>query len=259
MSTLFHEVRGAGPDVVLLHGWAMHGGIFAPLVATLASRFTLHLVDLPGHGRSRDAGLPLALDAAADAVLDVAPERALWCGWSLGGLVALGAAARAPARVRGLAMLAASPRFVRADDWTHGMAPDVFAGFAQGLAADWRAAVDRFLALEAFGSDHMQDELRALRAQVFAHGEPSPSVLADGLRVLDESDLRDALPSLAPPSLWIAGRRDRIVHPEAMRDAAAIAPHACFVEVARAGHAPFLTHADAVADAIEDFAAGCPR
>ena len=104
----------------------------------------------------------------------------------------------------------------------------------------------------------MQDELRALRAQVFAHGEPDPAVLADGLRVLDGSDLRHALPALAMPSLWIAGRRDRIVHPDAMRAAAAIAPDARFVQVDRAGHAPFLPHAGEVADAIADFAAACP-
>ena len=258
-NALFHEVRGAGPDLVLLHGWAMHGGIFAPLVERLAARFTLHLIDLPGHGRSASAALPLTLAGAARAVADVVPEHALWCGWSLGGLVALHAAATTPARVRGLAMIAANPRFVRGDDWPHGMGADVFAGFAQGLAADWRATVDRFLALEAFGSDHMQDELRALRAQVFAHGEPAPAALADGLRMLEHDDLRAALPTLAMPSLWLAGRRDRIVHPDAMRDAASVAPDARFVQVERAGHAPFLTHADTVADAIEDFAAGCPR
>ena len=52
--SLHVERSGHGPDVVLLHGWAMHGGVFAPLVERLASRFTLYLVDLPGHGYSRD-------------------------------------------------------------------------------------------------------------------------------------------------------------------------------------------------------------
>lgn len=257
MSALHHDVRGAGPDLVLLHGWAMHAGIFAPLVERLAARFTLHLVDLPGHGRSAYAGVPLTVEAAARAVGDIVPERALWCGWSLGGLVALHAAATMPARVRGLVMLAASPRFVRTDGWSHGMDPSVFAGFARDLQADWRATVDRFLALEAHGSDHVREDLRLLREQVFAHGEPDPAVLADGLRVLDGSDLRAALPALAMPSLWLAGRRDRVVHPDAMREAAALAPGGRFVQVERAGHAPFLTHADAVADAIEDFVAGC--
>lgn len=251
---LHHDIRGAGPDLVLLHGWAMHAGVFEPLVERLSAQFTLHLVDLPGHGRSAGSGIPLRLQETAQAIAAVVPEQALWLGWSLGGLVALHAAASGAASARGLVLLAASPRFVRAGDWPAGMDPAVFEGFAQQLAADWRGTVDRFLALEVHGSENMREELRLLRAMAFAHGEPEATVLADGLALLARSDLRPALPVLSVPSLWIAGRRDRVVHPEAMRAAAEAAPDARFLEVQRAGHAPFLTHADLVADAVADFA-----
>lgn len=256
--SLFHDVRGQGPALVLLHGWAMHGGLFAPLVAALENDFELHLVDLPGHGRSREAGVALALDAAVDAVAACVPDRALWLGWSLGGLVALQAAATLPSRVRGVVMLAANPRFVRSEDWPAGMDPSVFRGFASELGRDYRATIDRFLMLEAQGSDHVREEIRLLRDEVFAHGEPRADVLCDGLALLEDTDLRGALPALAMPSLWLAGRRDRLVSPEAMQAAAALAPGARFHEVARAGHAPFLTHAGEVADALRAFAADCP-
>ncbi|MEO8742605.1 MAG: alpha/beta fold hydrolase, partial [Lysobacteraceae bacterium] len=52
------EVRGNGPPLVLIHGWAMHSGLFGALLDRLAERRTLHLVDLPGHGRSRDDASP---------------------------------------------------------------------------------------------------------------------------------------------------------------------------------------------------------
>jgi pimeloyl-[acyl-carrier protein] methyl ester esterase len=246
------EVAGSGPPLVLLHGWAMHGGILSPLVEALRARRTLHVVDLPGHGHSRDCGVPLALDACAQAVLAAVPD-APWCGWSLGGLVALRAASLRPARVPALAMLCATPKFVVADDWPQGMPAAVFQGFADGLRGDWRATIERFIALEAFGSDHMREELRMLREQVLAHGEPSPRVLAEGLALLQAADLREALPALAVPSLWIAGRRDRLVNPEAMRASAARAPDARFVQVEHAGDAPFLTHADAVAKELLEF------
>lgn len=252
--TLFHEVHGQGPALVLLHGWAMHSGIFAPLVQRLAPHFTLHLVDLPGHGRS--AGLPLTLEHAAAQVSAVVPARALWLGWSLGGLVALHAAATRPAQVRGLVMLAASPRFVHADGWEHGMPASIFRDFATALGSDYRGTLDRFLMLEAQGSDHVREELRLLRGEVFAHGEPAADVLCDGLGLLEHSDLRAALPALSMPSLWIAGRRDRLVSPAAMRAAAALAPASRFHQVDSGGHAPFLTHADEVASALRDFEAG---
>ncbi len=256
--TLFHDVRGQGPALVLLHGWAMHAGIFAPLVQRLERDFTLHLVDLPGHGRSRDAGLPLTLARAADAVADVVPDQALWLGWSLGGLVALQAANTMPSRLRGLVMVAASPRFVRAPDWPQGMENAVFRTFASELERDYRGTLDRFLMLEAQGSEKMREELRLLRAEAFAHGEPHADVLCDGLGLLEDSDLRAALPALAMPSLWIAGRRDRLVSPAAMQSAADVAPNARFHQISSGGHAPFLTQADEVAQAIREFAAVRP-
>ena len=67
--SLHVDIIGSGPPLVLLHGWAMHGGIFAPLVETLRKQRTLYVVDLPGHGHSRDCGVPLTLEACADAVL----------------------------------------------------------------------------------------------------------------------------------------------------------------------------------------------
>ncbi|HVQ33135.1 MAG TPA: alpha/beta fold hydrolase, partial [Lysobacter sp.] len=119
-----------------------------------------------------------------------------------------------------------------------------------------RGTLDRFVALEAFGSDHAKEEIRALRDELFARGEPSAQVLADGLELLETADLRAALPTLAVPSTWLAGRRDRLVDPRAMRDAAAMAPNALFQIVEHAGHAPFLTHADEVAMRVDGFLQG---
>ena len=247
MSGSLHvDVVGKGPPLVLLHGWAMHGGIFAPLVERLRDRYTLHVVDLPGHGNSRDCDVPLQLQSCVDAVAAVVPA-APWCGWSLGGLIALHAAATRPARVPALAMLCASPRFVRGDDWKYGVSAEIFRDFAAGLRSDYRGTLDRFVALEAFGSEHAKEEIRTLRDGLFERCEPAASVLAEGLELLETSDLRDALPGLQVPSLWLAGRRDRLVDPRAMRDAAELAPGSTLHVVEHAGHAPFLTHADEVA------------
>ncbi len=250
--SLHVEVIGSGPPLVLLHGWAMHGGVFAPLVERLRATRTLHLVDLPGHGRSRDSAVPLELDATVAAILSQVPD-APWCAWSLGGLFALHAAAAHPQRVPALAMVCASPRFVRGADWRYGVSPEIFRDFALGLRTDYRATLDRFVALEAFGSDRARDAVRALRAELFAHGEPPAEGLAQGLELLETTDLRESLPHLRVPSLWIAGRRDRLVDPRAMRDAAALAPEARFVQIEHGGHAPFLTHADEVATELEAF------
>jgi pimeloyl-[acyl-carrier protein] methyl ester esterase len=246
------ETQGAGADLVMIHGWAMHAGLFAGFARALAPHFRLHLVDLPGHGLSGDDAGSLDPAECACRIAESAP-RAIWLGWSLGGLVAMRAALDEPAKVRGLVLISSSPRFVVGKDWTCGVAPSVFAEFGAGLASDYRGTIERFLALEALGSDHARSELRALKTDVFAHGEPAVSALTEGLRVLDATDLRADLSRIRAPSLWIAGRRDRLVGADAMKWAAA-KTGGRYVEC-NSGHAPFLGHADVLAETIVQFAA----
>ena len=243
------EQRGTGPALVMIHGWAMHCGIFAPLISLLEKQFTCYLVDLPGHGRSLDDHSSLNLAAIANEISGRVPP-AIWCGWSLGGLVALQASKSHD--ISGLVMLCASPRFVKAAHWPHGMAASVFTGFANDLQKDYRATLDRFISLEAQGSDHMREELRLLRDAVFAFGEPAERVLCEGLELLENTDLVDACDNLKTPSLWIAGKRDRLVSPQAMQAAGELC-QGKFIAIQGGGHAPFLTHADQVADSILEF------
>ena len=88
MNSLHIETSGQGPDLVLLHGWAMHSGIWGSVRDSLAQRFRLHLVDLPGHGLSPMCE-PGTLEHLTGIVADILPENCMLGGWSLGGLVAL--------------------------------------------------------------------------------------------------------------------------------------------------------------------------
>jgi pimeloyl-[acyl-carrier protein] methyl ester esterase len=246
------ETRGSGPDLVLIHGWAMHGGIFAPLTPLLAERFRVHVVDLPGHGRAAESAESID-PARCAAQLAARLPPALWVGWSFGGLVALRAALAAPESVRGIVEIAASPRFVSAPDWPHGVPADVFIQFGYGLLQDYRGTIERFLALETLGSAQAQQELRELKAHVFERGDPALQVLEHALDILQATDLRHDLAQLSVPSLWIAGRRDRLVPAAAMRWASHQGGRGEYLEIA-SGHAPFLSHAREVATAILAFA-----
>lgn len=247
------EIAGDGPPLVLVHGWGLHGGVFAPLVDRLSDRFRMHLVDLPGHGHSREDPTPLTLEAAVAEILARTPP-AVWLAWSLGGLFALHAAS-VSAQVRALALIAVTPRFVRGQDWPHAVEASVFEQFGKDLQQDYRGTLERFLALDTIGSEHARAELRTLKENLYARGEPSPRALQQGLALLEESDLRATLPGLSVPSLWISGHRDRLVSPGAMQAAAALTPDSRYLDIPGGGHAPFLGHADQVADAVRDFMA----
>ncbi len=50
--TIAHEVAGAGPPLLLLHGFPQTRAMWRPVVARLASRFTCVTADLRGYGAS---------------------------------------------------------------------------------------------------------------------------------------------------------------------------------------------------------------
>lgn len=252
--SLHIETVGQGSALVLIHGWALHGGVFAPLVQRLSASHSLYLVDLPGHGRSREASPALVLADVVNEICERTPP-AVWLGWSLGGLFALRAAAL-KSNVRGLAMLAATPRFVRGSDWVDAVDASVFEQFGSELQQDFRGTLDRFLALDTMGSEHGRAELRSLRETLVSHGEPSAEALQQGLHLLEHTDLRYLLPGLPVPSVWLAGRRDRLVPAAGMQAAAALAPRSSFVEIAGGAHAPFIGHADEVANTLTCFLEG---
>ncbi|HEX9207895.1 MAG TPA: pimeloyl-ACP methyl ester esterase BioH [Steroidobacteraceae bacterium] len=249
------EVRGAGPDLVLLHGWALHGGMWGPWIDALATRARLHIVDLPGHGRSAWPDDVTDLRRLARAVSDVVPRGAAVLGWSLGGMVALEIARSRPGDLAALVLVATTPCFLAREDWAGGMDPGVLQGFAAGLAGDYRRTIANFLALQTWGDERASAALRSLRANLSSHGEPDARALQAGLEILRAADLREALPTIATPTLVIAGEHDRITPAAAGRELAARLPAARFVEIAKAGHAPFLSHGDEVLRRVQEFLA----
>lgn len=256
--TLHVEVLGAGPDLVLLHGWALHGGMWGPWLDDLARDARLHLVDLPGHGRSDWPAAVRDLPALARAVLASIPRGAAVLGWSLGGMVALELARRHARHLRALVLVATTPKFLAGPDWEHGLQPMVLDEFTRGLAADYRRTVQNFLALQTRGDDHALETLRLLRNRLALHGEPDQRALATGLDILRDADLRDALPRITLPTLVVAGEHDRLTLPGAGRELAARLPNARFCLIGRSGHAPFLSHPGEVLVEVRGFLARHP-
>lgn len=251
--TLHTETFGQGLDLFLVHGWALHGGIWDRLVPELARGWRVTRVDLPGHGRSRAVPMPTTLAALAGRVVQAAPQRAVWLGWSLGGLVALQAALDFPQRVRALILTSSTPRFVTASDWDCAMAPEQLAEFSRDLARDHRGTVQRFLALQVQGSEHARASLRQLSASLSACAEPDAQSLAAGLEILRLGDLRAAVPHLAQPALIMTAEYDRVVPPAAGAWLAAAIPGARLFSVPKAAHAPFVSHPEEFIVAVREF------
>jgi len=243
---------GNGPDLVLLHGWGLNQAIWQGVAEQLASRYTLHLVDLPGYGTNNGWEGRLDLNTTTQAVINSVPENAIWLGWSLGGMVALNAAAEGAA-ISKLIVTATTPKFCQSADWPAGIEPNVLEQFANELQQNHKLTLLRFLALQARGSDKARDEIRILRESVFVHGEPSARTLAAGLDILQYDDMRATAPHISQPTLIIYGLRDTLIPVEAVDWFEQNLSHCTIREIIGAGHAPFLSHPDQFIAAVEGF------
>lgn len=126
--------RGTGPErpaergidtadlpVLLLHGWTSSGDMnWFGTFPVLAGRHPAIAIDHRGHGRGMRPEAPFTLEDCADdcaALLDaLGIERAVLCGYSMGGPIALLMADRHPDRVAGLVLCATALEW-RAHIW----------------------------------------------------------------------------------------------------------------------------------------------
>jgi pimeloyl-[acyl-carrier protein] methyl ester esterase len=248
------ESVGAGAPLVLLHGFALHGGLFAPILPALAAHHRVHVVDLPGHGHSATIA-PYTLDAIADTVAATvrsAAPRASVLGWSFGGQVALRWAQRHPAQVERLILVCTTPSFVTRPGFACAMAPQTLQRFGDELSVAYRLTLQRFLTLQVQGSDAGRATLATLRARLFERGEPARDAIAAAMRLLLDTDLRGDVARIRVPARVVSGARDTLAPAAAGRWLAGALPHATYRVVEGAAHAPFLSHPHAFQEALDE-------
>lgn len=265
----------SGAPLLLIHGWAMHGGIWGDAAEQLAQHFRVMAVDLPGHGYSvnnergkgqgastkeQNLAYPLNLQPSTfslDAVVDELSAQfdgpLAVCGWSLGGQIALRWAMRHPRQVSRLVTVASTPSFVRRAGWDYALSVEVLQEFADDLQHHYALTLRRFLALQMRGSEQEREWLAVLRDALFSRGEPDPTALQAGLDILRGCDLCNALPQVDQPVLVLAGERDALIPVQAAQYMAGRIPNGRLAVIGGAGHAPFLSHPGEFARHVIDF------
>lgn len=276
--SLHVEKYGSGVPLLLIHGWGMHGGMWGGVVEKLAEKFCVHVVDLPGHGNSKQTIKPFGLSLSKPEGTDdlrfdgltangseihldqIVSEFAMQfsepltvCGWSLAGQIAIRWAQREPQKIQRLVLVSSTPCFVKRDDWQCAMAAETLAGFAAVLTENYAQTLRRFLALQVRGSDNERELLASLRSALFNRGEPDLCALQAGLEILRDCDLRLGLPTITQPTLVIAGERDTLTPPKASQYMAAQLGNAKLAMIKGAAHAPFLSHPEIFVKQLTSF------
>ncbi|MET0235273.1 MAG: alpha/beta hydrolase [Kibdelosporangium sp.] len=256
-------VRTAGPAdapaIVLLHGWAQSGGVFAAQLADprLTGKYRLVVPDLRGHGASDvpdvaggyDNSEAWAGDVAA--VLELAGKPAVLLGWSYGGVVVTD--------------------YLR----TYGdkdLAGIVFAAAATEVGRDRPGAKPGSAMLSVVPYANVEDPASAARgfaefvrgmARNQLPGELARRIVGDSLRVprqvrrallRRDLDSSGVLASITVPALVAHGRLDAVVDPavaEYTHGKISGAEMRWFEEV---GHLPFAERTEEFDEMLLEFA-----
>jgi pimeloyl-[acyl-carrier protein] methyl ester esterase len=199
---LWHKTIGNGPSLVLLHGWAFNSDIFQSLIDKYKGNYRITVIDLPGHGRSRD--IDGNIENWCDELIKLIPEQSILLGWSLGGLLSTYIASQI--EISKLILVAASPCLINNKNWHYGINIEVFNQFAINLKNDSTKSLKRFVSLQSKDKSQLQELYKSIQKY-----PASNNALNNGLEIIINSDLRDIYKDIAVPKTTILGSLDTLV------------------------------------------------
>ncbi len=252
MTTLYTETFGQGEPVLMLHGWAMHAGMWRDFAEEVAKTNRVLCVDLPGHGRSPSVYVG-KMDIWAEKILAVMPKEPCdLIGWSLGGNIALYLAEKYPDRVKSIILIANNPHFLQEESW-QGISKSVLDDFANNLQTNVNATLIRFLGLQVRGLPEGKAALKKIKALMLECKEPEFRDLMLGLELLQTTDSREALQKIACPVLLVLGDKDTLVPVSVAEGCQLLRPKLEVQCIESAGHMPFITHKQQVLALVQSF------
>ncbi|MBX5492278.1 MAG: alpha/beta fold hydrolase [Chloroflexi bacterium] len=202
---LYYVSQGAGPAVVLVHGLSGSHVLWERTLPALAGRYRAIALDLRGHGQSDKPPGPYSVAGfAADLALlldQLAIERAVLVGLSMGGGTVQTFALNYPERVRALVLVSTSSEFTpevreRFHQWAARAEREGMGALAEALVASWVAPAFRTREPAEF----------ARQVQITAAN--APHAFAASARANAQRDWTAQLPRITCPVLFVGGECD---------------------------------------------------
>ncbi len=243
------------PSVIFVHGAQNDHSVWG-----LQTRYFTHhgygvlAVDLPGHGRS--SGAPLtSVEAMADWLLELMDgagiEKATLVGHSMGSLISLEAASRAPQRVSALALVGTAYPMKVSDALLEASKNDVEA--AIDMVDIWsHSSMAQKPSFPGPGSYVMGVSQRLM--QHIARRNPAPVFHLDFAACNAYANGEAAAATVRCPTLFLLGKNDMMTPPRAAASLIKTIPHAQVVQLERCGHDLMAEQPDAVLDHLYAFA-----
>jgi pimeloyl-ACP methyl ester carboxylesterase len=250
---------GAGPPVLLLHGWGRSYASWAPVAPALATRRRVLAPDLPGFGYSERPNPPAQRYTEVARLLvefldQEGIERASVVGNSYGAAVAMRMALNWPDRVDIMMLLAPLGYRTRLSRNVRAVGKRSLWGrllWSQMTAQRLSKRLSKHL---VNGTGHVGEELERELAG-FGAGRGGAPGLVDALKASAE-DLAWQVDEIEPPTLVVCGTSDTIVPAQLGSDLADAVQEGRFEGIFQAGHFPHEDSPEEFLDLATVFLAG---
>ncbi|KAA3625073.1 MAG: alpha/beta hydrolase [Flavobacterium sp.] len=207
--TIYYDIQGEGPAVLLLHGFLEDLGMWDELAGFLLKNFTVIRLDLPGHGRSsvyhEIHSMEFMAEVAHELLQDLDLESVSLIGHSMGGYVALAFLELFPSEVRQIVLLNSSP---------YNDSPERLLNRKRALKLipKNKKLFVTVSILNLFAEDRREDlasEISALQQQALTI--PTEGILAAIRGMMERKDRRSVLKKFRDSKYLIAGTKDEVI------------------------------------------------
>lgn len=242
---------GDGPPVVFLHGIGGGAGSWAPQLETLADRYRVIALDLPGYGQSApldNLSFPALANALSRFLDHLCLETVHLVGHSIGGMIAQEFAAGQSGRLSSLTLSATSPAFGNPDgDFQKKF---IAARLGPIEAGKTMADIAETVVPELVGTKASQAAIQLARVCM---SKVPPTTYSAMMQCLVTFDRKADLANIAIPTMALAGEDDTQAPAPMMERMAARIPEARFVCIPGAGHLANIEQPSAFYSALTTF------
>ncbi|MCS7003293.1 MAG: alpha/beta fold hydrolase [Dehalococcoidia bacterium] len=251
--TIAYRDLGSGAPLIFIHGNSYESSTWDAQALHFCDRYRVIAPDVRGHGSTTIATWGYSVPTLAQDLLGLMDglgvERAVVCGLSLGGIIAMQAAVDAPHRFAGLILADTTARA--------GQTPEAGLAIAQRLASYFdkgHAAFADFTGQVFYSETHRAahpDFAERWRARYSANN--FFGVTGTTLAIFARPPILDRLATLPVPTLVICGRQDVVTPLDASEELAATIPNAKLVVIENCGHLSNEEQPAAFNDAVDSF------
>lgn len=256
METHFIEAGdGDGLPVVFIHGFPFSHALWRPQLEALGAGRRLIAYDVRGHGRTPAGDGLYTIDLFVDDLVELLDrlkiERAVLVGLSMGGYIALRAADRAAARVRGLVL--ADTRAEADTNQSKALRHGAMKLVAEkGVPAFADEFVKNLFSPPTLAANRpCVEELKALM-----RANPALGIRGTLLALAARMDASAWLGSIKVPTLVVVGEDDGLTPPSAAAAIVRAISGSKLVVIPRAGHVSSLENPEAFNKALDEFLRG---